>query len=31
VATTRQRGKVTTYYISDPPAMDAPWSVVADD
>ena len=29
VSTTRQRGKVTTYYVSDPPAADGPWSVVA--
>jgi hypothetical protein len=29
VSTTRQRGKVKTYYISDPPAVDGPWSVVA--
>ncbi len=31
VSTTRQRGKVKTYYVSDPRAMDGPWSVVADD
>jgi hypothetical protein len=31
VSTTRQRGKVKTYYVSDPPALDASWSVVGDD
>jgi hypothetical protein len=31
VSTTRQRGKVKTYYVSDPPALVPPWSVVADD
>jgi hypothetical protein len=30
VSTTRQRGKVKTYYVSDPPAQAPPWSVVAD-
>jgi hypothetical protein len=30
VSTTRQRGKVTTYYISDPPAPTEPWSVIGD-
>ena len=31
VSTTHQRGKVKTYYVSDPPAADEPWSVVGDD
>ena len=31
VSTTRQRGKVKTYYVPDPPATDPAWSVVADD
>jgi hypothetical protein len=31
VSTTRQRGKVKTYYVSDPPALEGPWSVVDDD
>ena len=31
VSTTRQRGKVKTYYVSDPPAIDGPWSVVDDE
>jgi hypothetical protein len=31
VSTTRQRGKVKTYYVSDPPAMEDSWSVVGDD
>lgn len=26
VSTTRQRGKVKTYYVSDPPALEPPWS-----
>jgi hypothetical protein len=30
VSTTRQRGKVKTYYVSDPPAVNEPWSVVDD-
>ncbi len=28
VSTTRQRGKVKTYYISDPPPAQEAWSVV---
>jgi hypothetical protein len=31
VSTTRQRGKMNTYYVSDPPAMDRPWSAVPED
>ena len=31
VSTTRQRGKVKTYYVSDPPAMEDSWSGVGDD
>jgi hypothetical protein len=31
VSTTHQRGKVKTYYVSDPPATDSPWSAVAED
>lgn len=31
VSTTRQRGKVKSYYISDPPALDDAWPTDDDD
>jgi hypothetical protein len=31
VSTTRQRGKVKTYYVSDPPPLNPPWSAGVDE